>query len=138
MGYENILVPLDSTESSEIALRQLPKLAAPQAKIHLLSVIAETMEKVSVAPEMWPDDANEVATREAYLNTIAADLKTKGYEVSCEVRVGAIVGSVAEIAKQGFDIVLMATHRRSGIGKFVLGSVSESLLHHTHCPVLIV
>ena len=138
MGYENILVPLDSTQSSETALRHIPKLAAPGAKVHLLSVIAETKQNVSIPPEMWPDDASEVAARGAYLNTVAEGLKAQGFNVSCEVRVGSVVGTVAEAAKLGYDIVLMATHRRTGIGKFMLGSVSESLLHHTHCPVLIV
>jgi nucleotide-binding universal stress UspA family protein len=137
MGYNKILVPLDGSDLSEVALKQVPKIANCGAKICLLSVLVD--ELVSVFPELWPPDAfHRRKNRETYLMAIARTLRQQGYETSLALRSGPAIDNIVEVAQAGFDIVVMATHRRAGFDKFILGSVSEGVLHRVHRPVLII
>ena len=140
MGYEKILIPLDGSELAEVALIHLGRVTTLEAKVHLISVMTEVpAQVVALTPQLsFPDPHPEVQARETYLNTIADGLRQSGYETTTEVRTGRVVDAIAEIANDGFDLVIIATHRRHGLSKFILGSVSETLLHDTHCPVLIV
>lgn len=137
MGYSKILVPLDGSDLAEVALRHLPKIANPGAKVHLLSVLVDEM--VPIYPELWePDGLKRRHDRELYLRNIERPLRQQGFDASIEVRSGIALENIAEVADEGFDIVLIATHRRSALGRFIVGSVSEGLLHKRCCPVLIV
>jgi nucleotide-binding universal stress UspA family protein len=139
MGYQNILVPLDGSEFSEAVLKHVDRIANPGSKIHLLSVVPELVaERVMGAPELWEDPSQELETRNTYLNRVAESLQERGYQVTCEVREGRVVNTIAQATQHNCDVVIMATHRRTGLGKFILGSVSQDLLHKAHCPVLIV
>jgi nucleotide-binding universal stress UspA family protein len=139
MGYQKILIPLDGSEFSEVALRHVPLVAAPGARIHLMSVIStHVAEALSLTPEMWEGPFDTQEETRSYLKKVADPLTTRGYKVTVDAPVGPVVPVIAEASKQGFDLIIVATHRRSGFGKFILGSVSERLLHETHCPMLIV
>lgn len=139
MKCERILIPLDGTEFSEKALQYLPIVADPQTKIHLISVVPEpVVEALSLSPELWPSTSQEVTIRKGYLKELADKLVREGYTVHYEVVSGAVVDSLVKASGQGFDLIITASHHRTGIGKFILGSVAEGILHHTHCPMLIV
>ena len=155
MGYNTILVPLDGSELAELALKHVPKLANPGAQIHLLSVVtadhlidiaalATTVgQTVAFTPDQWsPDESaravQDIYHREAYLNRIAEPLRARGYEVTVEVRPGKAVETIACVALDGFDVIVMATHNRTGLSRWILGSVSEGVLHAAQCPVLMV
>lgn len=137
MGYNKILIPLDGSDLSEVALKHVPKIANRRAKICLLSVLVD--ELVSVFPELWPPDwRHRRRNRETYLMAIARSLRQQGYETYLALRSGPAIENIVEVAEEGFDIVVMATHRRAGFDKFILGSVSEGVLHRAHKPVLII
>jgi nucleotide-binding universal stress UspA family protein len=154
MGYKKILVPLDGSELAESALAHIPALADPGARIHLVSVLAEEpLREIAVAAaaigysystsvESWPPvsssvDPEEVRARQNYLNQLAESLSLKGYWVTTEIRTGDVVTAI-EDASDGCDVVLLATHGRTGLSRFILGSVSEGILHRVLCPVLVV
>jgi nucleotide-binding universal stress UspA family protein len=82
--------------------------------------------------------SDEIRGRKEYLGKVADKLGKLGYEVTFDVPSGHVVETIANVAQEGFEIVLMATHGRTGFSKFVLGSVSEGVLHKARCPVLIV
>lgn len=64
-----------------------------------------------------------------------------GIELTIEVRQGAVPVEHSIITyanEKNFDLIIMASHGRSGIRRALLGSVAEYVLRHARCPVLIV
>jgi len=139
MKCEKILIPLDGSEFAESALKYLSVVADSQSKIHLMSVVSEpVIESLSLSPELWADSSEEMNTRKAYLKGLSETLVQRGFDTTYEVVSGPVVDSLVKASGQGYDLIIAASHHRTGIGKFVLGSVTEGILHHTHCPMLIV
>ena len=58
-------------------------------------------------------------------------------EVHQRVELGTAYINIAEIAeREGADVIMMATHGRTGLDHVLLGSVTEKVIAHAHCPVL--
>jgi nucleotide-binding universal stress UspA family protein len=74
-----------------------------------------------------------------YLKKIGDKLRDKGIKVTSEVRVGAPAEEIIKFADEvKADIVVMATHGRSGIGRWIFGSVSGKVLREGNTPILLV
>jgi nucleotide-binding universal stress UspA family protein len=74
-----------------------------------------------------------------YLDQIVSRLKDKGVELHSEVLLGSVADSLAEfIEKHDFDLVLIATHGRSGVKRWVRGSIADKVLRASNIPVLMV
>jgi glycine betaine transporter len=89
-------------------------------------------------PRSLVKPSEEVRVRKEYLERVAKNLEQKGYVVTIDVPSGQVVDTIAKVSQEGFEIVVMATHGRTGFTKFVLGSVAEGVLHKAHCPVFII
>jgi nucleotide-binding universal stress UspA family protein len=60
-------------------------------------------------------------------------------EVRQSVELGTAYSNIAELAeREGVDLIVMSTHGRTGFDHMVLGSVTEKVIAHAHCPVLAV
>ena len=155
MAYQNILVALDGSKLSEMALQHAVQIAAPDAHIHILSVVAEgpTAEVASLASaaayrvpeksEQWPytkqqRDLHKANARKTYLYEVSAWLEPAGYQVTVETPQGNVIDTIVSVASRGFDAIVMVTHGHTGTNKMVLGSVAEAVLHQATCPVVIV
>jgi nucleotide-binding universal stress UspA family protein len=154
MSYQRILVPLDGSKLSELALRHVIEVAAPNAKIHILSVVAEnpvneiaslaSAQAYSIPPSegQWPRvpeaDPHDPHARETYLKRVAEWLEGAGYQVTTEAVPGNVVQTILATSQRGFDAIVLATHGRSGAAKMVLGSVAEALIQESPCPVLVI
>ena len=58
-------------------------------------------------------------------------------EVRQMVELGTAYANIAELAeREAVDVVMMSTHGRTGLDHMLLGSVTEKVIAHTHCPVL--
>ncbi len=135
--FDNILVPMDGSGCAEMILPKLEKLATDlKASIHLLQVVyARTF------PGVDPTEAEVAVVRNAeeYLKKIEAQLKTKGFNVDIHVRYGDEAEEILDHASQkDFDLIAMTTHGRSGVKRFLLGSVAEKILRHSPKPVFLV
>ena len=139
MGYHRILVPLDGSTLAELALQHIPRLAAQGAQVHLVSAVVDTVgQMMALSQDLWPPSlSDELAARETYMNQVAGSLREKGFDVTVEVRAGHPVDLIAK-RSNSFDLIVMATHGRTGLSRFLLGSISEGVLHEAACPVLIV
>jgi nucleotide-binding universal stress UspA family protein len=72
------------------------------------------------------------------LETAGEALTLMGYWVTETVLTGNVVDSIVNEARDGaFDIIAMATHGRTGIGRLVLGSVTQGVLAKAPCSVLV-
>ena len=134
---DRILVPLDGSECAENVLPKVEKLAADlKAGICLLRVVyAYTF------PGADPTDAEVKAVREGeeYLRKVEERLKKKGLKVDTHVRYGNDAEEILDHAAQkDIDLVAMTTHGRSGVKRFLLGSVAEKVLRHSPKPIFLV
>lgn len=156
-----VFVPLDGSPLSESALEpatQLVTALAPSAQkaIHLLRVvdIPSSYGKFrSSVDEHYDTGVRAEAKREyeTYLGTVArrfteGDLAPYNLAVTASVPINMDVAeAIVQAAEQGesaeragYDLIVMATHGRGGVGRWVLGSVAERVLHATKVPLLIV
>jgi len=145
--YRHILIPIDGSELSHRAVPHGLSLAkALGAKVTALTV--EGSFNVYDVPaskvhEMSGSFAQYVERTKAHaekiLNGVAEEARSAG--VSCEtvqVEEDNPYEAIIEIAqKRGCDLIVMASHGRSGIAAIVLGSVTTKVLTHTKIPVLV-
>jgi len=135
--FEKILVPLDGSECAENILSKIEKLATDlKASIALLRVAyAHTF------PGADPTEAEVKVVREAeeYIQGIEKRLKAKGFTVEGHVRYGDEAGEILDHAAQkDIDLIAMSTHGRSGVKRWLLGSVAEKLVRHATKPIFLV
>jgi len=134
--FERILVPLDGSECAENILPMIEKMATDfKASIALLRVAyAHTF------PGMDPTEAEVKVVREAekYLRGLEERLKAKGFSVDSHVRYGDEAEEILDhIAQKDVDLVAMSTHGRSGVKRFLLGSVAEKIIRHSQKPIFL-
>ena len=135
--FERVLVPLDGSECAENILPKVEKLATNlKASIALLRVaFAHTF------PGVDPTEAEVTVVREAedYLRKVEERLKAKGFRVDSHVRYGDEAEEIMDHAAQkDIDLIAMSTHGRSGVKRFLLGSVAEKILRHSPKPIFLV
>ena len=85
------------------------------------------------------DSWSAAATAEAeeFVKTVATSLSSPHYTVTAKIMTGEPAATVAEQAKD-MDLVVVASHGRQGLDRFLLGSVSHSILHRVQGSVLVV
>ena len=133
---KTILVPLDGSELAERALTYAAALAGP-TQAHLLlvrAVYAHTL--VGVDPR--ERQLGAVQEAEMYLLHLATNLRMRGFTCETVVRYGHAAECVAESARtRQADLVVMATHGRTGPGRWLFGSVAEAVVAASPVPVLV-
>ena len=134
--YKSILVPLDGSKLAEAILPEIEKVASSmRARIILLRVC-----RAHVFPGRDPTKAEVEVIREAeqYLNEIAKQLTTKGLDAEIHVRYGDVADEILSHSRRNeIDLISMSTHGRSGLGRWLLGSVAEKIVRHSEKPVLL-
>lgn len=143
--YTRILLPLDGSELAEQAIPEAERLAKlTGAPLHLIRVVDVTQLPWYGAYGMAMEfSAVETATAEegvvatAYLKGVAERLGGAGLTVETEVLRGPTARALVYAAREG-DVIVMASHGRGGIARWILGSVAEELLRHATVPILLV
>jgi nucleotide-binding universal stress UspA family protein len=125
------LVPLDGSERAEAALPLAVQLAG--SLVHRLTVLRV------VAPGA---SAEERAAAQAYVDGIRAQVEQQLAGRPCQLRALSVVGDPAEQiahwADEDESLVILASRGASGIRRWLLGSVTDHLLHDTTVPLLVV
>ena len=138
MKLDKILVPLDGSMLAEAALWTAGDLAEKNGATISLLRGAEA----STRPGSDAVQAQVMAVREAeeYLAAVVKRLADRGFgRVETHVWYGPPAAAIVEAATaQKADLIVMSTHGRSGLGRLVLGSVTESVLRGTTVPILVV
>ncbi|MGA2368476.1 MAG: universal stress protein [Dehalococcoidia bacterium] len=145
--YKNIVVTLDGSELAETAVEHAETIArgCQDPQITLLRVIepvripyGEATPGLSI-PQLGQLEKDEKAKAEKYLNKIAAKLTVSGIKTSVKIMNGPAAETIADfVDKSQVDLVIMATHGRSGLSRWVWGSVADRILHGVCVPVLMV
>ncbi|HET9801915.1 MAG TPA: universal stress protein [Candidatus Acidoferrum sp.] len=132
---------LFATDFSPAAVAALPFAAqlAREFGAKLYAVHAKAPENYALpATEIWPVASEQLEKETAdFQRTLDDDFPDIMSEVI--IMEGGVTGVVDHIAAtKNADLIVLGTHGRRGIGKFILGSVAEEILRHAPCPVLTV
>lgn len=142
---KRIVVTLDGSPVSEAALPKAKELAEAQhTPIHLIRVVdvskLEQLGGLGMGLEYSALDLalqDERAAARDYLESKAAELSKEGFTVTTEQREGIAARAIVE-ALQPDDMLVIASHGRSGIQKWFLGSVAEEIVRRSPAPVLLI
>lgn len=140
--YKKILVPLDGSPLAEAVLPHAQALAKSEdAEIVLLRVpLTPNIEFLSRNPTIAEKMIEDVEKQtEGYLQAEVEILKKNGAKVSSIMREGSIPETILAIADETHaDVIAMSTHGRSGIQRWLMGSVADRVVHHAHIPVMLI
>jgi nucleotide-binding universal stress UspA family protein len=143
--YQKILVPLDGSALAECVLPHVEVLARGcQAKSVVFLRVVESFHQPTGDYVMDPDQVKKIEyehmrAAEAYLKKISAKASLAGATVKTEALFGTPAETLAEYAsKNQVDLIVIATHGRSGVSKWVWGSVADRILRSACTPVFMV
>jgi nucleotide-binding universal stress UspA family protein len=137
-----VLLPIDFSAGTRAAIGSLDLLSAqgPMA-LHLVHVV-EPLHFAAPPPPVWVDyvTARERQARRA-LERVAERVRRRfGAKVQVEAHVltaGSAHDAICKFARTlNADLIVIATHGRTGMPHLLLGSVAERVLRHAHRPVL--
>ena len=142
MAYKRILVCLDGSALAETALPHAQMLASDEdAEVILLRVSTNPAAEFSFSD---PSIANHIveemeAETLAYMQSARAKLQRAGVRTSFLIRQGTIAETILQIAMEcKADVIAMSTHGRSGVKRWLLGSVADRVVTHSDIPVLLI
>lgn len=139
--YKNILIPTDGSEIAEQAVEHGIKLArALDAKVYGLYVIDISAFAGIPTEAVW--ESMRVLLEEEGKKALASvEELAKKLDVEHEtiIREGIPAEEIVSVAKEkGVDLIVMGTAGRTGLDRFLLGSVAEKVVRTSSCPVMVV
>lgn len=140
--FKHILVPLDESKLSERALDYAREVVARDGKITLIYVLDlenEPFNRYNVTEgELQQKNIREHAI--SYLEDTAHTLRAVNIETHPHVEMGKPADRIVEFVRTNndVDLVVMSTHGRSGISRWLMGSVTQKVLGATRCPVFVI
>lgn len=138
---QKLLVPLDGSRFAERVLAHLLPVATALNSPVLLVRVISSVPPVA-APEPWmctPPPATERENAERYLRGVQGELRAQGIRATTQVVEGDTVLALCEVAeRERVGLIAMATHGRSGVSRWALGSVADHLVRIAPHPVLLV
>lgn len=139
MSFKRILVPLDGSDMAERALAPALALAeAMSAKLFFVKVAIPLTLKLD--PKLYQHIV-EVRKDEAkrYLRSIQPSSSSTLVDIETQVLVGRAARSIINFAQEkGIDLIVMSSHGRSGVSRWIYGSVADKVLHSAPCAKVII
>jgi nucleotide-binding universal stress UspA family protein len=152
--YHKIMVPLDGSELAECVLPHAESIAkgCSAADVVFVRVVEPSFLPIATsavgegnfseeqaAAMRKRQDEHHKAEAKKYLGDIIKHSNYGRVTLKAEVLMGKPADSLAEYAeKNGFDLIVIATHGRSGVSRWILGSVADRVMRSACVPVLMV
>jgi len=132
--FEKILVPTDGSDCAEAAIGYAEDLAAHYgATVHVLCVVDSRTLDSAPHLERVKDESREM------VESVCDDLAGTNIVVEDAVRTGIPHQEILQYAtKQEIDLIAMGTHGRTGVERYLLGSITEKIVRLSDIPVLTV
>ncbi|MEK7237889.1 MAG: universal stress protein [Nitrospirota bacterium] len=137
VGWQRALVATDGSKYSEAASKKARDFAKSYGgELKILSV-------VDVPPEFYaesPKTVDELIKKaKGYVEDIRKQSESEGIKAETFVREGETYQKITELAKeQNVGTIVMGSHGRTGLKRLLMGSVTEKVIGHAPCPVLVV
>ena len=134
-----MLVLLDGSRLAEAVLPHVKTLAKQQNAEPVDVVLFGVCEPLVESGYYIPDVPMRLEELKKYLAKVEKQLKDAGLSVRSEVRKGKPAEQIIEYASEkSFNLIVMSTHGRSGLGRWVFGSVASKVLHEASTPILLI
>lgn len=129
--FKTILIPLDGSSLAEAALEHGEVLARKfNSRIILLRVCTAAAQV---------DPVSGLDSRQIYLEQVAKGLRESSLEVETRLQKGDPGRVIIEVAESTeIDLVILSSHGRTGLARWVYGSVAEKILHEARCPMMLI
>jgi len=143
--YSTILIPLDGSKRAEVILSHVEEMARKMgSRIILLTCVEQEVvyagdQEVSAMVHKKDDMAQQTKTAKSYLQKVQTKLEKQGIQVSTTIIQGPPVKAILAVAAQeNVDMIAIASHGRSGLGRVFYGSVAAGILQRVDRPLLII
>jgi nucleotide-binding universal stress UspA family protein len=148
--YKKVLVPLDGSKLAECVLPHLETIAGGcgvQTVVFFrvvrpfnpVTTYGAYLGEGAGAVNLMRINEEDFKAAEDYLRELVQRVKYRGVEAVWKVVKGNEAESIADYAKNNeVDLILIATHGRSGVSRWVLGSVADRVLRSACVPVLMI
>jgi nucleotide-binding universal stress UspA family protein len=144
LNIKNIIVPTDFSKLSFSAFEYARNLAEQMgAEIHLIYVLEKTppflaMRSIDVPEEEIMKKMEEEA--KIQLKNLASEIKDdSNIKLNEVIKIGIDYEEIVNYSKEcGGDLIVIATHGRTGVLHTLLGSVAEKVIRFAKCPVLVI
>ncbi len=154
--YKKILVPLDGSERAECVLPHVDGFVTDRRVDTIVFVrVVKPASFLSIAknvdPEVEPKEFEKMRKdieliegkrkyfAAKYLTEVASRVKQSEINYKTNVLVGAIAESIVDYANNhDIDLILIASHGRSGINRWIHGSIADRILRSSSAPVLMI
>jgi nucleotide-binding universal stress UspA family protein len=139
---QRIVVALDGSELAEAALPEAERFARTMnASILLVRAVVPPaiLHGGEIVPGALPvlDELETEASQ--YLERTAERVRAHGVEVDLKVAAGIPAEVLLDVANDnGADLIVMTTHGRSGLDRWMFGSVADAVVRHGELPVLVI
>lgn len=136
----NILVPLDGSNLAEQALEVAVDIAAPAGGKVTLFVAADPEAAQALHTYADSEDLTRAMAADSYLEQVAARVRQLGVDVAKTSSDGTNAAEeiIERSASDDVSMIVMSSHGRSGIGRWLLGSVADKVARSATVPVVIV
>ena len=145
MRIRSILLPTDFSECAACALSYATSLArqfkASIICVHVVEPVVPTVGYTGITEPLpiadISDQLENSATRE--LPKIAECEECAGLEIEDVIAHGDAAAEIVRVAREReVDLIVIASHGRTGLGRILFGSTAEEVVRHAPCPVLVV
>ena len=145
--YKKILAPLDGSKLSECSLPHIKAIATACGvpEVVLLKVVEpvfnlETEATAKVGRDLMAEVEQASWDKDkVYLDGLVSKLTSAGIHASAMLTKGKPADAIIDFAqKNHVDLIIMSTHGRSGVTRWLLGSVTDKVVRHSAVPVLTV
>jgi nucleotide-binding universal stress UspA family protein len=142
---KHVLVPLDGSQLAEEALQHALNIVDKNGKVTLVAAV-EIPEvpmygyyPVTPVPDYEAAKEDLLPAAKTYLDKVAQRLETHDIMVVTEAQIGDPAEVITDAAiKHHVDAIVMSTHGRSGLSRWLFGSVTNKVLSAKICPVYVV
>ncbi|MDE1726442.1 MAG: universal stress protein [Thaumarchaeota archaeon] len=136
--FQNILVAVDGSESASKAFKRAAYLAQRcNSKIDLVHVVQCEVGGDSANTFEMIEDLKDKAKR--MLEEYRVEAMKNNVPIQITIMQGDPAKTIIEIAKaKSYDLIIMGTRGRSSFQELLIGSVSQKVMHHASCPVMVV
>ncbi len=146
--YQKMLVPLDGSDLAESVLPHVESIAGGcnVSEVVLVRVFepVQIPQSAIIEPYIKENDLKNIedshqAQALEYLDSIVDRLQISNTNITHKILKGPVAESLAQYAEENeVDLIVISTHGRSGISRWVMGSVADKVLRSSCVPILMV
>lgn len=138
VSYNNILIPTDGSEESEVTINHGKELANKfDAEIHVIHIVDVRVNNTHDIYEHVVEELEEIG--EKAVEDVIGKFEDEKIKTFSKVKEGIPHREIIQYSNENeIDLILMGTHGRTGLDRLLLGSTAEKVLRTSEVPVMTV